>query len=131
MAVNDPIADMLNRMRNAIMLRHESVVIPSSKLKMAIAKVLKSEGFIADYQLVKGKHEGEIKVSLKYHDKKTPVINGLKRVSKPGLREYLQKQETPRLYGGLGVAIISTNKGVITGKQAWRRVGGEFLCYVW
>ncbi|MFH0847310.1 MAG: 30S ribosomal protein S8 [Chloroflexota bacterium] len=132
MAVNDPIADMLNRIRNAVMLRRESVVIPSSAPKMAIARVLKSEGFIADYQLVKGKVQGDIKISLKYYDKKTPVISGMERVSKPGLRVYLQKQEIPRLYGGLGVAIISTNKGVMTGKEAWRDgLGGEFLCSVW
>ena len=132
MVVNDPIADMLNRIRNAIMMRHETVFVQASRQKAAIAKVLKEEGFITDYQLVKGALEGEIKISLKYLDKKTPVIAGMERVSKPGLRVYVHQQEIPRVYGGLGVAIVSTARGIMTGKDAFRhKVGGELLCYVW
>ncbi len=130
--VNDPIADMLNRIRNAIMMRHDTVTLPASKLKIAVVKVFKNEGFIADFQQIKGKVEGEIKISLKYYDRKTPVITGLERVSKPGLRVYVGQREIPRVYGGLGVAVISTAKGVMTGKEAWQQgAGGELLCYVW
>ena len=132
MVVNDPIADMLNRIRNAILMRHETVFAPASRQKAAICKVLKEEGFIADYQLVKGALEGEIKIALKYLDRKTPVIAGMERVSKPGLRVYVHQQEIPRVYSGLGVAIISTAKGIMTGKEAFRqKIGGELLCYVW
>lgn len=132
MGVNDPIADMLNRIRNAVLTRHDTVFVPASKQKAAIARVLKEEGFIADYQLVRGALEGEIKITLKYLDKKTPVIAGMERVSKPGLRVYVHQQEIPRVYGGLGVAIISTAKGIMTGKEAFaQKAGGELLCYVW
>jgi len=129
--VSDPVADMLNRIRNAIMMRHDTVLIPASKLKLAVARVLKNEGFISDYQVVKGKVEKEMKLSLKYLDKKS-IIFGLERVSKPGLRVYVQKGEIPRVYGGLGVAIVSTSKGVMTGREARRQgAGGELLCYIW
>jgi len=129
--VTDPIADMLTRIRNAIMVRHETVVVPASKIKLAIAKILKEEGFIADYEIVKGKPHREIKVQLRYIDSK-PAITGLKRMSKPGLRLYVQKKEIPRVYGGLGIAILSTSQGLKTGQQAWRQgSGGELLCYVW
>ncbi|MFH1640188.1 MAG: 30S ribosomal protein S8 [Chloroflexota bacterium] len=129
--VSDPISDMLNRIRNATMMRHDFVLIPTSKVKLAIARVLKGEGFIGDYQVVKGKVENEIRISLKYRDKKS-IISGLERVSKPGLKVYVQKGEIPRVYGGLGVAIVSTSKGVMTGKEAWRhQSGGELICYVW
>jgi len=132
MAVTDPIADMLTRIRNAIMARHDFVLIPSSKTKMAIAHILKEEGFIGDYEILRGKPHRVVKLYLKYDDKNQPLISGLERVSKPGLRVYTGQKEIPRLYGGLGVAIISTPKGVITGKQAWRQgIGGEILCYVW
>jgi len=129
--VTDPIADMLTRIRNGIMVRHDSVVVPASKMKLGIAKILKDEGFISDFEIVKGKPHREIKVQLRYIDNK-PAISGLKRMSKPGLRLYVQKKEIPRVYGGLGIAILSTSQGLKTGQQAWRQgSGGELLCYVW
>ena len=130
--VTDPIADMLTRIRNAVMARHDFVLMPSSKMKLSLAKLLREEGFIKDYEVVKGKQQRVIKVYLKYTDKNEPIITGLQRVSKPGLRVYVAKDEIPRVYGGLGMAILSTPKGVLTGKQAWRDgVGGELLCLVW
>ena len=130
--VTDPIADMLTRIRNAVMARHDFVLMPSSKMKLSLAKLLREEGFIKDYEVVKGKQQRVIKVYLKYTDKNEPIITGLQRVSKPGLRVYVAKDEIPRVYGGLGMAILSTPKGVLTGKQAWREgVGGELLCLVW
>lgn len=132
MAVTDPIADMLTRIRNAIMARHDFVLVPSSRAKMAIARILKEEGFISDYEVLRSKPHRSIKLYLKYDEGNKPIISGLERVSKPGLRVYVGQKEIPRVYGGLGVAIISTSKGVITGKQAWRQgMGGELLCYVW
>ncbi len=132
MTVTDPIADMLTRIRNAIMVRHDSVLMPASKMKLSIARILKEEGFIADYEVVRGKPHRVIKIQLRYLDDNKPAISGLKRVSKPGLRVYVQKKEIPRVYGGLGIAIVSTPGGVRTGQQAWRqRTGGELLCYVW
>ena len=132
MTVTDPIADMLTRIRNAIMVRHDSVLIPASKMKLSISKILKDEGFINDYEVVRGKPHRTIKIYLKYRDKNQPVLVGLERVSKPGLRVYVQSKEIPRVYGGLGIAILSTASGVMTGQQAWRQgVGGELLCYVW
>ena len=132
MTISDPIADMLTRVRNAIMVRHDSVLIPTSRMKLAISKILKEEGFVNDYEVVRGKSQRVIKIFLKYRDKNQSVLNGLERVSKPGLRIYVQKGEIPRVYGGLGIAILSTTKGVMTGQQAWRQeIGGELLCYVW
>ena len=132
MTVTDPIADMLTRIRNAIMVRHDSVLVPASKIKLSIAKILKEEGFIIDYEVVKGKPHREIKVQLRYMDDNKPAISGLKRMSKPGLRLYVQKKEIPRVYGGLGIAILSTSQGLRTGQQAWRQgSGGELLCYIW
>ena len=132
MTVSDPIADMLTRIRNAVMVRHDSVLIPASRMKLSIARILKEEGFINDYEVLKGKPHRVIKVHLKYIDKNQPVISGLERVSKPGLRVYVQKREIPRVYSGLGIAIVSTSKGVMLGQQAWRQgIGGELLCYVW
>lgn len=129
--MTDPIADMLTRIRNALMVRHDSVTVPASKIKLGIAKILKEEGFITDFEIVKGKPHREIKVILRYIDNK-PAISGLKRMSKPGLRMYVQKKEIPRVYGGLGIAILSTSQGLKTGQQAWRQgSGGELLCYVW
>ncbi len=131
MTVSDPIADMLTRIRNAVMVRHDSVLIPASKMKLSIAKILKDEGFISDYEVLRGKPHRAIKIHLKYSDKDQPVLSGLERVSKPGLRVYVGWGEIPRVAGGLGVAIVSTSKGVMTGQQAWRQgVGGEILCYV-
>ena len=134
MNVSDPIADMLTRIRNAVAARHDSVVIPSSNMKVAIATVLKTEGFIKDYAIVsdEGKAQPTLKVDLGYGGRRQPVLNGLKRVSKPGLRVYVQRNEIPRVYGGLGIAILSTPKGIMTGQEARRQsVGGELLCYVW
>ncbi len=132
MTVSDPIADMLTRIRNAIMARHDNVLVPTSKMKLSITRILKDEGFINDYEVVRGKPHRVIKIYLKYLDDNQPAISGLKRISKPGLRVYVQKKEIPRVYGGLGIAIISTPKGIRTGKQAWRQgAGGELLCYVW
>ena len=132
MAVTDPIADMLTRIRNAIMARHDFVLVPSSRTKMAIARVLKEEGFIGDYEVLRSKPHRSIKIYLKYDGESKSIISGLERVSKPGLRVYVGQKEIPRVYGGLGVAIVSTPKGVITGKQAWRQgIGGEVLCYIW
>ena len=132
MTVTDPIADMLTRIRNAIMVRHDQVLVPASKIKLSIARILKEEGFITDYEVVRGKPHRSIKILLRYLDDNKPAISGLKRVSKPGLRVYVQKREIPRVYGGLGIAILSTPQGVRTGQQAWRQgAGGELLCYVW
>ncbi len=132
MATSDPIADMLTRIRNAVTARHDAVNVPASKIKVAIAKVLKDEGFVKEYEVVHDAHEGTIKLYLNYVERNRSAINGLKRVSKPGLRVYVQRTEIPRVYGGLGVAIMSTPQGVMTGQEAWRRqLGGELLCYVW
>ncbi len=132
MTISDPIADMLTRIRNAIMARHDVVLVPTSRMKLAIARILREEGFINDYEVLRGKPHRVIKIYLKYSDNNQSVLSGLERASKPGLRVYVQRKEIPRVYGGLGIAILSTPKGVMTGKQAWRqRAGGELLCYVW
>ena len=132
MTISDPIADMLTRIRNTIMARHDFVLVPSSRMKLSIARILKEEGFISDYEVLRGKPHRMIKIHLKYSDKNQPALSGLERVSKPGLRVYVQRQEIPRVYGGTGIAIISTSKGVMTGQQAWRRgLGGELLCCIW
>ncbi len=130
--VTDPIADMLTRIRNAVQARHDSVQVPASKMKVAIAGVLKDEGFIRNFEVVGDSVKKTIRIDLAYGGKYEPVITGLRRVSKPGLRVYVQKGEIPRVYGGLGIAILSTQQGVMSGQEAWqRRVGGEVLCYVW
>ncbi len=132
MTISDPIADMLTRIRNATMVRHDAVLVSSSRLKLAIAKILKEEGFIKDYEIVREESQKSIKIYIKYQERNQPVLTGLERVSKPGLRIYVEKKEIPRVYGGMGIAILSTPKGVMTGKQAWRQgIGGELLCYVW
>jgi len=132
MTHSDPIADMLTRIRNALMVGRESVTAPTSKMKVAIAKILKEEGFISDYELVQSPPQDQLRVQLRYLDKNKPVINGLKRISKPGLRIYVEKREIPRFYGGRGISIISTSQGLMTGQEAWRHgIGGELLCYVW
>ena len=132
MTISDPIADMLTRIRNAIMARHDSVLIPASRMNLGIARIIKEEGFINDYEVLRGKPHRAIKIYLKYDDKNQPVLSGLERISKPGLRMHVQRKEIPRVYGGLGIAILSTSKGVMTGQQAWRLgIGGEMLCYVW
>ena len=130
--MTDPIADMLTRLRNAVMAKHEQTNIPASKMKIAIAEVLKREGFIRGFELVEEGPRKLMRVQLNYTGKKEPVLNGLQRVSKPGLRVYVQKREIPRVYGGLGIAILSTPQGIMTGQDAWRRsIGGEVICYVW
>lgn len=130
--INDPIADMLTRLRNSVMVGHDVVLVPVSRMKIAISRILKQEGFISDYEVLRGKPQRMIRLHIKYLGKKEATLNGLKRVSRPGLRVYVQKGEIPRVYGGLGVAILSTSKGIMTGQQAWKRhVGGELLCFVW
>ena len=128
----DPIADMLTRIRNANMVKHETVDVPSSKLKVELAKLLKEEGFIADYEV---KEQGKFKVitiSLKYDENKKPVITKLQRVSRPGLRSYSKAKNLEKVLGGLGVAIISTSKGLLTDRKARKEnVGGEVLCYIY
>ncbi len=132
MTVSDPVADMLTRIRNAVMVRHEVVSLPSSRMMLSIARVLKEEGFIGNYEVLRGKPHRVIKINLKYDDKNRSIITGLERISKPGLRVYVGRKEIPRVVGGLGIAILSTSKGVKTGQQAWRQgLGGELLCYVW
>jgi len=131
MTVTDPIADMLTRIRNAVVVGHEEVLVPSSRMKLSISRILKEEGFISDFETIKGKTQQVIKIHLKYSEGQ-PAVLGLERVSKPGLRVYSGKGEIPRVYGGLGIAILSTPKGVITGQKAWQNnIGGEVLCYVW
>jgi len=113
------------------MVRHDSVLMPASREKVAIAKILKEEGFISEYDIIKAKPQQSMRIHLRYGEDKQPILSGLERVSKPGLRVYVGKKEIPRVAGGMGIAIISTSKGVMTGQQAWRQgVGGELLCYV-
>ena len=129
--MTDPIADMLTRIRNAITANKESVEIPASNEKKAIAEILLAEGFVKDVKIVEDGYNGKIAITLKYNDKKS-VIQGLQRVSKPGLRTYAGVSDMPKVLGGLGTVIVSTNKGILTGKQAKAaNVGGEVLCYVW
>ncbi|MBD5135053.1 MAG: 30S ribosomal protein S8 [Lachnospiraceae bacterium] len=133
MTTNDPIADMLTRIRNANTAKHDTVDIPASKMKVAIAEILYNEGYIKKYEIIEDGNFKTIRVTLKYgQDKNEKVISGLKRISKPGLRVYAGKDELPRVLGGLGIAIISTNNGVVTDKQARKlNVGGEVLAFVW
>lgn len=131
MNMTDPIADMLTRIRNGALARLMRVSIPASNMKLAIAKILKEEGYIKDYELVKDSPQGTIRVTLRYVEKK-PVVTQLKRVSKPGLRVYARREDIPRVRGGLGTAIISTPKGLMTGRKAYQLgMGGEVVCYVW
>ncbi len=130
--VTDPIADMLTRIRNANQMRYKEVEVPASRLKLEIARILKEEGFIADYKVKKNEVQSIIVLYLKYSDKKERVITGLKRISKPGLRVYAKAEELPRVLNGLGIAIVSTSKGVMTDKQARKEsLGGEVLAYIW
>ena len=130
--MTDPIADFLTRVRNANMAKHDVVEVPSSKLKVAIAKILKKEGFVKDFEVKKDNKQGVLKLYLRYGPDSTKVISGMKRISKPGLRVYAQKDELPKVLGGLGIAVISTSKGVMTDKEARQdSVGGEVLCYIW
>ena len=130
--VTDPIADMLTRIRNANQMRYKEVEVPASKTKVEIAKILKEEGFIVDYKVKKNKPQDIIVLTLKYGEKKERVITGLKRISKPGLRVYVKAEELPRVLNGLGIAVISTSKGIMTDKNARKNsLGGEVLAYIW
>ncbi len=132
MLVTDPIADMLTRIRNALAAKHESVSVPASNEKLAIAKILQDEGYIISFEEVKDGNRRNIQITLKYDEFGDSVIQGLKRISKPGLRIYAQKEKLPKVISGLGIAIISTNKGIVTDKTARQLgVGGEVLAYVW
>ena len=129
---NDPIADMLTRIRNANQMRYKEVEVPASKIKLEIARILKEEGFIVDYKIKKNDVQSIIVLNLKYGDKKERVITGLKRISKPGLRVYAKATELPRVLNGLGIAIISTSHGVMTDKEARKEsLGGEVMAYIW
>ena len=130
--VTDPIADMLTRIRNANQMRYTEVEVPASKVKEEIARILKEEGYISDYKITDGDVQKTIVLNLKYGNKKERVITGLKRISKPGLRVYAKADEVPQVLNGLGIAIISTSKGIMTGKNAKaQRLGGEVLAYIW
>jgi small subunit ribosomal protein S8 len=132
MNITDAIADMLTRIRNAGTAKHESVEVPSSKIKLSIAKILFDEGYIKGFEEIKDDKQGVIKINLKYTPEKKNTISGLKRISKPGLRVYADKEEMPKVLGGLGVAIISTSKGIMTDKMARTQgVGGEVLAFIW
>jgi small subunit ribosomal protein S8 len=132
MTMTDPIADMLTRIRNAVQARHESTEMPSSTIKVAIAKVLREEGFIKGYQVLEDRPFKMLRVDLQYTGKHDPVLTGIKRISKPGLRVYTKSTDIPRVFGGLGIAVVSTPKGVMSGRQARReKVGGEVICHVW
>jgi small subunit ribosomal protein S8 len=132
MVVTDPIADMLTRIRNANQMRYKEVTMPSSKLKLEIAKILKNEGFIQSYRLEKADVQDNLVLTLKYGQRKERVITGLKRISKPGLRVYAKVDEIPTVLNGLGIAIVSTSKGLMTNKQAHKeRLGGEVLAFIW
>ena len=132
MSVTDPIADLLTRVRNANQMRYNEVVVPSSNVKMEIVKILKEEGYIANYKIEKGEVQDNIIITLKYGKNKERVISGLKRISKPGLRVYAKAEEIPTVLNGLGISIVSTSKGIMTGKEAKKEnLGGEVLAYVW
>ena len=132
MSVTDPIADLLTRMRNANQMRYNEVVVPSSNLKLEIVKILKAEGYITDYKVEKGQVQDNIVITLKKRKNKERVISGLKRISKPGLRVYAKAEEIPTVLNGLGISIVSTSKGIMTGKEARKEnLGGEVLAYVW
>jgi small subunit ribosomal protein S8 len=131
MNMTDPIADMLTRIRNAVRARHTRVAMPASKMKLAIARVLKEEGYISDIEIIRDSAQGTLRLTLRYVEKQ-PVLTQLKRVSKPGLRVYTKKANIPRVRGGQGIAILSTPQGLMTGKRAYREgLGGEVVCYVW
>ena len=132
MQITDPIADLLTRIRNAQAAKHDSVTVPASNMKKAITQILLDEGYIKGYQVIEDGKQGIIHITLKYGANKTPVITGLRRVSKPGLRIYTNVEEMPKVLKGLGIAILSTNKGIMTDKQARKEnVGGEVLAFIW
>ncbi|MFC1844556.1 30S ribosomal protein S8 [Thermodesulfobacteriota bacterium] len=132
MSMSDPLADMLTRIRNAVMVRYETVDVPMSNLKVDVAKVLQQEGFINGYEIVEDNKQGVLRITLKYGPKDEKVISGIRRVSKPGLRQYVKADDIPKVLSGLGISILSTSKGVITDREARRlRIGGEILCEAW
>ncbi len=132
MVMTDPIADMLTRIRNANSVYHDKVEIPGSKIKQAIVEILKLEGFVKDYEVISDSKQGMLRVALKYGANREKVITGIKRISKPGLRVYAKSDQLPRVLGGLGIAIISTSKGIMSDKQARKEgLGGEVIAYVW
>lgn len=132
MVMTDPIADFLTRIRNGNMVMHEAVEVPGSKIKMSIATIMKEEGYIKDYEYIEDGKQGIIRVFLKYGPNKERVITGIKRISKPGLRVYVKKDEIPKVLGGLGTAVISTSQGLMTDKKARKEgLGGEVVCYIW
>ena len=132
MVVVDPIADFLTRIRNANSVQHEKVEIPASKMKKTLSEILKKEGLIRDYEFIEDGKQGILRLYLKYGVNQEKVISGIKRISKPGLRVYVKKDEVPRVLGGLGIAVISTSQGVMTDKEARKnRLGGEVICYIW
>lgn len=130
--MTDPIADMLTRIKNALMARKKTVIVPASKIKLEIARILKEEGYIEDYQYIDEKPQGKIEIVLKYDENKRPVIAGLKRVSKPGRRIYMGYRDLPKVLDGLGIAIVSTSQGIMTDYEARKRkIGGEVICEIW
>lgn len=130
--ITDSIADMLTRLRNANTARHDHVLVPASRLKLEIARILKTEGYLADVQLIERRPQNHLRLQLRYGPKRTQILTGLRRVSRPGLRIYAKRSSVPRVRGGLGVAILSTSQGLMTDKEARRvGVGGEVICYVW
>jgi small subunit ribosomal protein S8 len=130
--MTDPIADMLTRIRNSVLIKAEKVDIPASRLKVEIAKIMKEEGFIKSYKIIKDKKQGILRVTLKYTQDNRPIVEGLKRISKPGRRVYVGKDEVPSVVGGMGIAVMTTPKGILTDKVCRREgVGGEVLCYIW
>ncbi len=132
MATSDPLADMFTRIRNAAAARHDDVRIPASNVKRAVAEVLRQEGFVKNVNVSEEGARTILKVDLTYGDDRRTLLTGIRRVSRPGLRVYVNQREIPRVFGGLGVAIMSTSQGVMSGREAWRRkIGGEVLCYVW
>jgi len=132
MQISDPVGDMLTRIRNALIARKDQTTMPASQMKLAIAKILKEEGFIKDYEIVKDQKFRTMRVWLRYTGKKQPVLTGLKRISKPGLRVYVKAKDMPRVVGGMGIAIVTTPNGVMTADSArHENVGGEVLCHVW
>jgi len=132
MVMTDPIADLLTRVRNANLVNHEKVEVPASQMKKAIADIFKNEGYIKDCEVIDDGKQGIMRIYLKYGPNKQKVITGMKRISKPGLRVYARKDQIPRVLGGLGVAVISTSKGIMTDKDARKQgLGGEVICYVW
>ncbi|HEY3364598.1 MAG TPA: 30S ribosomal protein S8 [Symbiobacteriaceae bacterium] len=132
MVISDPIADLLTRIRNATTVNHDRIELPGSKIKKAIVQILKDEGFVRDFEWIDNGHQGTIRVYLKYGPNKSKVIAGLRRISRPGLRVYAKKDQVPKVLGGLGVAILSTSRGIMTDKKARQDgLGGEVLCYIW